>query len=159
MKINLGAGNHIEEGFVNHDLKKHRPEIDVAWDLNVLPWPWEDETADQICSMTVFEHLDIDLVAALDECWRILRPGGILYVKLPNAYDAEQWADPTHRRVFTLNTFKFFDITKQRKTTDFYTDRLWYILDEGFTGWTNKITGIRSSVFAELQKPERTDSE
>jgi len=51
--LNLGAGNKPREGAINHDLRQHRPEIDVAWDLNDLPWPWEAEQFDFIVARAV----------------------------------------------------------------------------------------------------------
>ena len=103
MKIlNLGAGNRLIEGAVNHDLYKHRSEIDVAHDLNIFPWPWADCSFDQIVALSVFEHLDVNLVVTLNECHRLLLPGGILVLKLP-LWSAEQaHDDPTHRWFFTV---------------------------------------------------------
>jgi len=124
--LNVGAGNHIWNGAVNHDLRKHRPEIDVAHDLNDLLWPWEDGSFDQIGASSVFEHLAIDLVTALDECWRILRPGGTLRVKLPHWKHDNAYADPTHRWRYSLRALNVFDPeTKLGTELGFYTERKW----------------------------------
>ena len=124
--LNLGAGNHIWKGAVNHDLRKHRPEIDVAWDLNMLPWPWVDDSFDQIAASSVLEHLRIDLVKALDECWRILRPGGTLRVKVPYWNHENSYADPTHRWRYSLRSLDVFvPETKLGGELGFYTERKW----------------------------------
>lgn len=126
MIINLGAGNKPIEGAINHDRTKHRKEIDIAHDLNFLPWPFDSDSADKIVSLAVFEHLDIDLVASLNECHRILKPGGRLVIKLPlqkgfNAYD-----DPTHRWFFTLRSLdQFCPETQRGKDYGFYTPHKW----------------------------------
>jgi len=154
LKLNLGAGNHINEGngWVNHDLHKHRPEIDVVHDLNELPWPWDDESASKIEAKNVFEHLDIDLVKVLDECWRILEPGGTLYIKVPNAEDpVAVWGDPTHRRPYTLTFVKYFDYKVNDVGFSFYTDRKWKIVDKGGAGNKNA-EGIWKSIFAIMEK-------
>ena len=104
--LNLGAGNHIWKGAVNHD---HRPEIDIAHDLNVLPWPWPDESFDAIGASSVFEHLQINLVQALDECWRILRSKGTVRVKVPYWKHDNAYADPTHRWRYSLRSFDVFN--------------------------------------------------
>lgn len=41
-----------------------------------------DESYDYIFSLNVFEHIQDD-IAALKECARILRPGGVLYIYVP----------------------------------------------------------------------------
>ena len=124
--LNLGAGNKIIQGAVNHDLHKHRPEIDVAHDLDFLPWPWADDSFDRIAALAVFEHLDIDLVLALNQCHRILRPGGELVLKLP-LWDSERaHDDPTHRWYYTLRSLdQFCPETKRGRQYGFYTPHKW----------------------------------
>lgn len=127
--LNLGAGNKLVAGAVQHDLTKHRPEIDVVWDLNVLPWPWEDNSFDLVVARAVFEHLRINLVETVNECWRILRPGGVLYVKLPYWCSDNSYRDPTHYWRFSLGTCDLFDPeTKYGHDYAFYTERKWKII-------------------------------
>jgi len=124
--LNLGAGNKIIAGAVNHDLQKHRPEIDVAHDLNLLPWPWRDESFDKIVAVSVFEHLEINLVAVLDECHRLLRPGGVVAMKLPLWSAERAHDDPTHRWFFTIRSLhQFCPETKRGKQYGFYTPHKW----------------------------------
>lgn len=124
--LNVGCGNRLIDGAVHLDRTKHRPEIDIVHDLNVLPWPLKDNSFDKIVALAVLEHLDIDLVASLNECHRILKPGGQVVFKLPlqdgyNAYD-----DPTHRWFFTLRSFdQFCPETKRGKDYGFYTPHKW----------------------------------
>lgn len=127
--LNLGAGNKLIAGAVNYDRVKHRPEIDVAHDLNVMPWPWADESFDHIVARAVLEHLDRDLVQSLDECWRILRPGGLLSIKLPYWKSDNSYLDPTHRWFYTLGSLDQFDPATERGTQyAFYTTRHWKIV-------------------------------
>lgn len=154
MKLNLGCGNYINEGkgWENHDLFKHRPEVDTVWDLNELPWPWDNEIFDKIEAKNVFEHLDIDLVKALDECWRILKPEGRIYLKVPNAEDpVAVWGDPTHKRPYTLSFVKYFDYEVDDPGFSFYTSRKWKIIRKGGAGSQNK-KGVWKSIFAEMEK-------
>lgn len=129
--LNLGCGNKLmtDPGSINHDLTKHRPEVDVAWDLNELPWPWADNSFDSIVAASVLEHLRINLVESLDECWRILRPEGTIHLKLPFWEHANAYADPTHYWRFGLNTLDYFDpTTKLGSQYGFYTTRKWKIV-------------------------------
>jgi SAM-dependent methyltransferase len=128
-RLNLGAGNDIIAGALNHDRVKHRPEIAVAHDLNVLPWPWEDDSFDVIVAKTVLEHLRINLVVSLDECWRLLRPEGLIYLKLPYWQAERSYDDPTHLWRFTLRSLNYFDPeTPEGASYGMYTDRKWKLM-------------------------------
>lgn len=129
MRLNLGAGHDILPNAVNHDVTKHRPEIDVVHDLNVLPWPWPDNTFDTIVAKSVFEHLQITLIEAMDECWRILQLGGVLFVKVPYWQGEQAWMDPQHRWRWAPNVFDWFDPeTRYGQEYDYYTPRKWRIV-------------------------------
>lgn len=124
--LNIGCGNRLIEGAVHHDRVKHRPEIDVVHDLNVLPWPFADKSFDKIVALAVLEHLDIDLVASLNECHRILRPGGQAVIKLPLQSGSNAYDDPTHRWFYTLNSLdQFCPETKRGQEYSFYTPLKW----------------------------------
>ncbi len=127
--LNIGAGNKPLDGAVNHDRVKHRPEIDVEWDLNNVPWPWEDNSFDLVVAKAVFEHLELTLLESMAECWRILRPGGEVYVKLPYWDSDGSYVDPTHRWRFSLRSLDVFDLdTVFGQKYRFYTDKKWKIV-------------------------------
>ena len=144
--LNLGAGNRIIAGATNHDLHAHRPEIEVVHDLNVIPWPWPDASYDLIVASSVFEHLSIDLVQVLDECWRILAPSGLLRLKVPYWKHDNGYADPTHRWQYSLRSLNVFDPdTKLGKELGFYTARKWALVEPA------KLNGQSSSIIAVLR--------
>ncbi len=112
--LNIGCGNKLVpakpgDTVVNHDRVQHRPEISVVHDLNVLPWPWEENSFDLIYACAVLEHLRITLVESLGECWRLLAPGGKVHVKLPYWRADAAYSDPTHFWVFSPGVFDQFD--------------------------------------------------
>jgi SAM-dependent methyltransferase len=126
--LNLGAGNKLMAGAVNHDIIKHRKEIDVTHDLNVMPWPWKDDSFDLINACSVFEHLRVNLAEVMNECWRILRPGGTVRIKVPWCKSEMAFSDPTHYWQFSIRTFDFFDPdTRLGKDYGFYGWRRWHI--------------------------------
>ena len=57
MKLNIGAGHDIYDGWINHDIAA-LPDIDVVHDLNLTPWPWSDESMDEVVAYAGIEHLD-----------------------------------------------------------------------------------------------------
>ena len=85
--------------FVTHLLLAHFPEAHwrtSTWDLR-QPWPTESESFDVAVSMEVLEHLSDPedrrneqlelrgLRNCLTECWRTLRPRGVLFATTPNS--------------------------------------------------------------------------
>src|SRR6478735_11926585 len=57
----------------------------VEWDLERVPYPLDDGAYDGVVYTEVFEHLRDYPVRSLEECARILRPGGFLFFTTPNA--------------------------------------------------------------------------
>lgn len=127
--LNLGCGNKPIVGAINHDRIIHRPDIDIAWDLNDLPWPWADNSFDLIVALAVLEHLRINLIESVNECWRILRPGGELYIKLPYWDSEVSYIDPTHYWRFSPSSLDIFDpSTEYGRRYSFYTPYKWTII-------------------------------
>lgn len=150
LRLNLGAGNRLlqhellpgllDTEFVQHEKPPRggevcRPEIDVEWDLNVLPWPWPDNRFTRIEAWAVFEHLKINLVEAIDECWRILRPGGKLHVKIPHWKHGRAHMPPDHEtHGWEYSPFWWFDPqTKYGQRYESVTPYKWRIADEDWT--------------------------
>ena len=106
MKLNLGAGLDIKEGHVNLDsVKLHG--IDVIHDLNKFPYPFEDNTFDEVFASHVLEHVD-DLSATMAELKRICRSGARIKVRGPHFSCGVSYRDPTHKRYFSYFTFDYF---------------------------------------------------
>ena len=103
----MGAGSDIRKGYINHDIVKLQG-VDVVHDLNVYPWPWDDASTDEIVAKDVLEHLD-NFMAAMEESYRILEPGGTFKITVPYWNSVSCHGDPTHRRGFHELTFRFFD--------------------------------------------------
>ena len=80
MKLNIGCGTKKREGYVNVD---NCGEPDVTWDLSVFPWPWSDNTADEVFSEHFLEHAQ-DYEKTILEIHRILKPGGVIWFRVPH---------------------------------------------------------------------------
>ncbi len=128
-RLNLGAGADIRQGWINHDLVK-RPGIDIAWDLNKVPWPWPDNAFEIVLALSVLEHLQLNLIQSLDECWRIIQPGGVLSIKFPLHTSPFIHHDPTHRWYWSELAVDFVDPTAEYgQRYGYYTDRKWQIVE------------------------------
>ena len=110
---------HIPPVITTLDLEpRHRP--DVVWDLNVLPWPFEDNSFDEIHAYEVLEHLgqqgDAEsFFAHFGEVYRILRPLGYLAGSVPRWDSLWALGDPSHRRVINEGSFTFLDQTQYER--------------------------------------------
>lgn len=131
MNINLGSGSDIRENFINHDIFK-LPGIDVVHDLNIYPWPWLDNCADTVVAKDVLEHL-YNFMAAMEEIYRILKPGGRVFISVPYWNSVSCHGDPTHQRGFHELTFRFFDPDSSLcKERHYYSQARFRVIGETF---------------------------
>lgn len=81
--INLGCGNTFHSDWVNLDLIVGVDEI-IPYDIRQkLPYP--DQFFDGCYSSHVLEHLKpSEADKFLGECWRILKPGGVIRIVVPD---------------------------------------------------------------------------
>ncbi len=124
MKLELGCGTVPTPGYVHHDRQKHSQHIDVAHDLDQLPWPWRDQSCEEILGLDVFEHLHLMPADWMRECYRLLRPGGLLRLRVPIFGTPWHLIDPTHVRGFHPLNFDYFIADKElyAKYGHFYFD-------------------------------------
>jgi SAM-dependent methyltransferase len=103
------SGGELVTLDIDPDLKP-----DVAWDLDVMPYPFADNEFDEIHAYEVLEHCGTQgdgkfFFAQFAEFWRILKPGGYMCISVP-MWDGEMaWGVPDHKRVFTPGIFGFLD--------------------------------------------------
>jgi ADP-heptose:LPS heptosyltransferase len=112
MKFNLGCGNDYRQGWVNID---QRPEVspDRIVDLKQLPWPIEDNSADEILLKHVLEHLGHDddaFQGVMQELYRISKPGATLRVQVRHPRRDSFISVPTSLRPILPETFSYFDL-------------------------------------------------
>jgi SAM-dependent methyltransferase len=150
--LNLGCGRRPIEGAVNHDITKHAAHVDVAWDLNVIPWPWPAESFDRVVAQSVLEHLTHNVLVSMNEAWRVLVPGGEALIKLPYWKAEITWEDLTHMHRVGLGAMDQLDPTTKRGTQyAFYTPYKWRILKRWHNG--NKGRGKKAtSLFWRMRK-------
>lgn len=87
---------------------------DVVHNLDVLPYPFADNTFDEIHAYQVLEHTGRqgDWKFFFDqfyEFWRILKPDGLFVASVPMWDSPWAWGDPGHTRVITKGSLIFLD--------------------------------------------------
>lgn len=127
-KLMLAAGGDYKDGYVHHDRLKFLPHIDVAHDLNVFPWPWEDDSWDFIEFSDCIEHLRADMIQVMDELWRITSPEGHVFIHTAEEGSWQLATDPTHVRGFRLDSFDYFDPETQRGSYYPYSEKQWKVM-------------------------------
>jgi SAM-dependent methyltransferase len=103
IKLNLGCGFNKWPGWVNVDaFDVCKP--DVVHDMEKTPFPWADDSVDEIQAWHIFEHLR-DWWPAFTECARILKPGGKLEIRTPHESSKSAMTYRDHHHVFSLFSF------------------------------------------------------
>jgi SAM-dependent methyltransferase len=103
--LNLGSGELYEPGAVNVDF--YADQADLRHDLNVFPYPFEDDTFEEIKCLNIIEHLD-DVIGAMCEIHRIGKNGGIVTIRVPHFRSACLYEDLTHKHGFAWRSFDIF---------------------------------------------------
>ncbi len=81
--LNLGCGSRYHPDWINIDIAPHGPEV-IQHDIRRgIPLP--DAGCDVVYHAAVLEHMRrADAAAFLAECYRVLKPGGIVRVGVPD---------------------------------------------------------------------------
>jgi SAM-dependent methyltransferase len=72
----------------------HLPNLTLN-NVNIYAMPYPDNTFDAVILSEILEHLERD-VDGLKEVYRVLKPGGVVAITVPNA-DYPFWWDPINR--------------------------------------------------------------
>lgn len=74
-----GIGFELSKAAVSHARSRGLEVHEQSW----LPCPLDDESADAVTFLNVLDHL-VKPFDAVKEAWRVLRPGGLIYIRVPN---------------------------------------------------------------------------
>ena len=109
LKLDIGCGNSKREGFIGVDVL-NLDNVDIIHDLNTFPYPFKENSVDEIWLDNVLEHLKEPLLV-LEELYRCSKPGAKITVAVPYFRSFYSTIDPTHRNFFGVNWFSYFDPT------------------------------------------------
>lgn len=87
IRLNIGGGTKRYGGWLNVDI---REDADIVSDVRAIPVP--DHYADEAMAIHILEHLwRWEAVDVLKEWRRVLKPGGMLAVEVPDLVKISQW--------------------------------------------------------------------
>lgn len=106
--LDLGCGT-AKKGRIGVD-KYDLPSVDVVVDLNEsgLGSLFPEGSIDSIIASHILEHIGEGFVSLIDDCWRILSPGGLLRIIVPLFPTRAAVIDPDHKRFFVPGSFDYF---------------------------------------------------
>lgn len=150
MKINIGCGRDYREGWINIDISEE-VKADVIMDIRTSSLvegkvlgtlrgkdyttkpPCTENSATEVYISGVLEQIEgnDELIHAMNECWRVLKPGGQIVIVVPNAKYAIAHRDPMDIRKFTPATFNYFidGMQEYRDYGSVYGFKPWRTLD------------------------------
>lgn len=122
-KLDLACGQTPVDGFEGVDIW---PGAKHVVNLMAYPWPFADGSVSELHCSHFCEHIPMIFVDAIgnevpmgssgaqeaflrfvDECYRILAPGGTLRIIVPSGRSNRGFQDPTHRRFFVEESFAY----------------------------------------------------
>jgi hypothetical protein len=115
LRLNLGCGMNRLDGYVNVD---RHGEPDLRHDLEVVPWPWLDDSVSEVLLKHVLEHLGRDPTRYLEimkELYRICQDGATIRIVVPHHRHEYFFNDPTHVRAVTAEGMNLFSQRLNRK--------------------------------------------
>lgn len=142
LTLNIGCGRCKEPLIEGKEIRVDildMPEVDVIWDLNKFPYPFEDNKFDKIIARDILEHLD-DIFGVMEQLHRILKVGGTIYIHTTYWKTEDSFTDPQHKHFFTLRSFDYFDKdTQLGRDYGFYSRVNFKILEKYLdgNGYTN----------------------
>jgi SAM-dependent methyltransferase len=119
--LHIGCGDDKLPGATGVDSLK-LPAVDVVHNLDSTPWPFADNAFDVIYAHSVVEHLS-DIVAFMEEVWRVLAPGGRIIISVPYFRSPDAFTDITHKHFFTSQSFDYFLNEDNTRANYAYTSR------------------------------------
>lgn len=104
--LDVGCGLNKYPGSIGID-RNPSSRADVICDLDRFPYPFADDSFEQVRAIHVIEHV-ADVVRSMEEFHRLLGPGGRVRIETPHYTDFSSFCDPTHRWHLNSYSFRYF---------------------------------------------------
>ncbi len=104
LQLDIACGKNKKRGFTGVDIWDG---ADIVANLEKFPWPFEDNSVDEIFCSHYIEHTP-DLISFANELYRIMKVGARAEIIAPYYSSIRAWQDPTHLRAISENTYLYF---------------------------------------------------
>jgi len=102
-KMDFGGGIYPKLGYLTVDT---REIADVVCDLNE-DWPIPDNSVGVFRAFHIVEHLK-DPIRTMNEAYRVLAPGGFMFIDVPSTDGRGAFQDPTHCSWWNEHSFRYY---------------------------------------------------
>lgn len=109
LKLDIGCGTSKRDGFIGVDIIMLEG-VDIVHDLTKFPYPFVENSVEEIWMDNVLEHLENPLLV-MNEIYRICKSDAKITISVPYFRSFYATIDPTHRNFFGVNWFNYFDPT------------------------------------------------
>jgi len=111
MKLNIGAGHKIKEGYLGIDLYKAKA-VDLICDISKV-LPFKDNSMEEIYMDNVIEHI-LDIPSLISELVRIGKNNAKMTIITPHFTSLSSWKDPSHYHHLSYFSFDHFEKTSTK---------------------------------------------
>jgi hypothetical protein len=101
-RLHIGCGKTLLPGWTNLDVYPHKG-VDVVWNLNKFPYPFKDNTFNEVRAYQTMEHIK-DLNGTLKELHRICKDKATIDIEVPYFRSIDAFA-VTHHLFYSYKTF------------------------------------------------------
>ena len=106
--LDIGGGDNPQRGFLVMD-KRKTSKVDIVHDAEKFPYPFSKNTFKVVVMSHLIEHIKPWFsIEVMNECWRIIKPSGILVIITPYATSFGYSMDPTHCNPWNEATPEYF---------------------------------------------------
>jgi len=106
-KLNLACGTNQYDNTIDVDINpRYRPQ--VVCDVR-HPLPFRSESFDGVAAEHILEHIGPEYLDLMREIHRVAKLGAVVDISVPLFDSPAAWADPTHVRAFSEQSFAYFD--------------------------------------------------
>lgn len=108
--IDIGCGDYKlkannDERVIGIDYQKTKG-VNIVHNLE-KPLPFTTNYADSIYSNHTFEHI-LNAKNLIEECWRVTKPEGQIFIRVPHYSHTTMYSDMTHKTFFGSRSFDFY---------------------------------------------------
>jgi predicted SAM-dependent methyltransferase len=129
-KLDLACGQNKQEGFFGVDIADTNSEgesigVDRVVDLLRFPWPFEDDSVEEVYCSHFVEHIPDwrpwwpdnrdGLGLFMDELWRICKHDAKVKIIHPYGLSSRAFQDHTHRRYLNEHSWPYFNLEARKQ--------------------------------------------